>query len=138
MLQRHFVIYYASAMNDALAKFASVFTPPGLDAGGAVAIPSLTGAADAFLAFTLAHRYQSVVLAVTPGLPDADRLADDLRLITAKGPLRILEFPPLLDGDKSALGLRLKTIAALRAYDLSPYPAVVVAPFPALPSLPLE
>ena len=132
MLQRHFVIYYASAMNDALAKFASVFTPPGLDAGGAVAIPSLTGAADAFLAYTLAHRYQSVVLAVTPGLPDADRLADDLRLITAKDPLRILEFPPLLDGDKSALGLRLKTIAALRAYDLSPYPAVVVAPFPAL------
>ena len=119
-------------MNDALEKFASVFTPPGPAADGAVAIPSLTGAADAFVARTLALRSRSVVLAVTPGLPDADRLVDDLRLITARDPIRLFEFPPLLDGEKSALGLRLKTIAALRAYDLAPYPAIVVAPFPAL------
>ena len=80
-----------------------------------------------------------VVVAVTPGLPDADRLVDDLRLLTedktlGTGPYqtRILEFPPLLDGDKTALGLRLKTIAALKAWDLSPYPCIVVASFPAL------
>ncbi len=52
--------------------------------------------------------------------------------MTAKTPHRILEFPPPLDGDKSALGTRLKTIAALRAWTLAPYPCVVVAPFTAL------
>ena len=80
-----------------------------------------------------------VVLAITPGLPDADRLADDLRLLTKDKNLgtdpyqtRILEFPPLLEGDKSALGTRLKTIAALKAWGLSPYPCIVIAAFPAL------
>ena len=115
----------------ALKIFASQFTPPGLAAGGAVAIPSLTGSADAFLALTLAADAR-LVLAITPGLPDADRLADDLQLLTAKMAVRVLEFPPLLDGDKSALGTRIKTIAALRSYSLNPYPAVLVAAAPAL------
>ena len=120
-------------MNDALAFFASRFTPLALTAGGAVSVSSLTGSADAFLAAALATREGSqVVLAVTPGIPDADRLVDDLRLLTAKDPLRVLEFPPLLSGDKASLGTRLKTIAALKAWGLSPYPCVVVAPFPAL------
>ena len=125
-------------MDDALKLFASSFTPPGWKSGGggAVCIPSLTGAADAFLALTLAEN--RVVLAVTPGIPAADRLVDDLRVIAPEN-VRVLEFPPSLGGDKSALGLRLKTVAALRAWDLSPYPCVVVAPFPALLSpLPSE
>ena len=119
-------------MKDALSIFASHFTPPLGKSGEAVSfcIPSLTGSADAFLALTLAEK--QVVLAITPGLPDADRLADDLKLLSAKLPTRILEFPPLLDGERSALGLRLKTIAALKAWSLNPYPAVVVASFPAL------
>ena len=119
-------------MKDALSIFASHFTPPWGKSGEASSfcIPSLTGSADAFLALTLAEN--RVVLAITPGLPDADRLADDLRLLSAKLPTRILEFPPLLDGDRSALGLRLKTIAALKAWSLSPYPCVVVTSFPAL------
>ena len=119
-------------MKDALSIFASRFTPPLGKSGEAVpfCIPSLTGSADAFLALTLAEK--QVVLAVTPGLPDADRLADDLKLLSAKLPTRILEFPPLLDGERSALGLRLKTIAALKAWALNPYPAIVVASFPAL------
>ena len=119
-------------MKDALSIFASHFTPPRRKSGEAPSfcIPSLTGSADAFLALTLADN--RAVLAITPGLPDADRLADDLRLLSAKPPTRILEFPPLLDGDRSALGLRLKTIAALKAWSLNPYPCVIVAPFPAL------
>ena len=120
-------------MKDALRHFASQFAPPGLFPAGAVCVSSLTGAADAFLARALADADRPrVVLAVTPGIPDAERLADDLRLLTAQDPTRILEFPPLLSGDTSALGTRLKTLAALRAWGLSPYPAVVVTPFPAL------
>jgi len=121
-------------MKDALELFASHFTPPGLESGGAAAISSLVGAADAFVALSLA-RPERVVLAITPGLPDSDRLFDDLKLLTSAGTvptLRILEFPPKLDDDKSALGTRLKTISALRAWSMNPYPCVVVAPFPAL------
>ena len=146
-------------MKDALSIFASHFTPPRGKSGEAVSfcIPSLTGSADAFLSLALANgrreqgrgkrEQERVVLAITPGLPDADRLADDLKILTSKPsvpcspfpvpspssyPTRVLEFPPLLDGDRSALGLRLKTIAALKAWSLNPYPCVIVAPFPAL------
>ena len=148
-------------MKDALSIFASHFTPPRGKSGEASSfcIPSLTGSADAFLALTLAMKAKEqgegeqrknstvrldpstsphLVLAITPGLPDADRLADDLGILTANNQqltaysTRILEFPPLLDGDRSALGLRLKTIAALKAWSLNPYPCVVVASFPAL------
>ena len=132
-------------MEQALEIFASRFTPPGVNAGGpgqtALCIPSLTGSADAFLAAILAsnlrregtaENFNGLVLAITPGIPDAERLADDLEIITAKLPHRILELPPLIAGDKSALGLRLKTIAAIRAWELNPYPCVVVASYPAL------
>ena len=132
-------------MKDALTLFASHFTPPGEHSSGAysLCLPSLTGSADAFLALTLTAGNR-VTLAITPGLPDADRLADDLKILTSQPlsrstaqPLnpyatRILEFPPVLDGDRSALGIRLKTIAALKAWSLNPYPCVVVASFPAL------
>lgn len=121
-------------MENALQLFASYFTPPRVGTRGPVSfcIPSLIGAADAFLASALAEN--RVTLAITPGLPDADRLADDVRLITAKSPIRVLEFPPLLDNDRSALGLRLKTIAALKAWEINPYPVIVIAAFPALAS----
>ena len=71
-------------MKDALSIFASHFAPPRGKSGEASSfcIPSLTGSADAFLALTLVN--DRVVLAITPGLPDADRLADDLQLLTTK------------------------------------------------------
>ena len=77
-------------MKDALSIFASHFTLPQGKSGEAVSfcIPSLTGSSDAFLALTLATN--RVLLTITPGLPDADRLADDLRLLSAKLPTRIL------------------------------------------------
>jgi transcription-repair coupling factor (superfamily II helicase) len=131
-------------MKGALESFASQFTPPGvIPAGGGVllssnpiSIPSLTGSADAFLAVTLAQAKKApqIVLTVTPGVPDADRISDDLKILTASEPTRILEFPPLFSGDKSALGTRLKTIAAIKAWALSPYPAIIVAAYPALAS----
>ena len=119
-------------MADALEIFASHFTPPADFRGGTV-IPSLTGSADAFAAATLALRGGGrVALAVTPGMPEADRLADDIRTLTTTTPVRVMEFPPPLDGDRAAIGARLKTVAALKAWSVSPYPAVVVAAFPAL------
>jgi len=121
-------------MKDALRLFASRFAPPALKAGGAVSVSSLTGAADAFAALAMANRpgHPRMVLAVTPGIPDAERLADDLGILARAAATRILEFPPLLDGDKSALGTRLKTLAAIRAWSICPRPCVVVVSFPAL------
>ena len=103
----------------------------------AVAISSLTGCADAFLAVALALKNQpGIVLAVVPGIPDADRLTDDLRLIVSQPGdtvrVRILELPPVIADDHRALGTRLKTIAALKAWSLAPYPAIVVVPFVSL------
>jgi transcription-repair coupling factor (superfamily II helicase) len=124
-------------MKDALELFSSRFSPPSPTEGGAVAISSLTGAADAFLALALT-KGSRLVLAATPGLPDADRLADDLHTLSAAIPsarnIRVLEFPPPLSGDVGALGTRLKTLAALRAWPLSPYPCVLVVSSPALSS----
>ena len=120
-------------MQNALELFASRFRPPRGKNGEAlsVCIPSLAGSADAFLALTLT-RDDRLILAITPGQPEADRLADDLKILSAKSPTRILELPPKLADDKSALGTRLKTIAALKAWAINPYPGVVVASFPAL------
>ena len=130
-------------MQQALEIFASHFTPPGSDSGGPgrsdadFCLPSLTGSADAFLAATLAARASggaSLVLAVTPGIPGAERLADDLGVIASAARIRVLELPPLIAGDRTVFGLRLKTIAAVRAWATAPCPCVVVASCPALAS----
>ena len=118
-------------MKDALKAFASMFTPPGGKSRGSVAVPSLTGAADAFLAAALAD--SRIALAVVAGMPESDRLIADLKLISEGSGIRILEFPQPVDGDKAALGLRIRTVAALRAWSINPYPCVIVAPFAALP-----
>ena len=125
-------------MGGAAEMFAARFAPA-LAGGGAVSIPSLTGAAGAFAAVALASDggpARSAVLAVCSGLPDADALADDLRLLSGKSAapsnLRIFELPPPLGGDRTALGARLKTVAALKARGIAPYPCVVVTSAPAL------
>lgn len=126
-------------IRDALATFASHITTP-LCQGGAICISSLVGSADAFAAISIATMQgdPKLVLAVTPGIPDADRLADDLRVIakdenfsTNVSP-RILEYPPPAADDKSAFGLRLKTATAIRAWIMNPYPCIVVAPYQSL------
>ena len=126
----------------ALELFSASFTPPCLERGGSVSISSLTGAADAFLALSLAARpTPRIVLAVTDGIPAAESLYADLKILTDGKELgregyatRVHLFPPSVADDKSALGLRLKTIAAIRAWEISPHPAVIVAPFQALAS----
>ena len=128
-------------MHRVLETFASRFAPGTPRPGNAVSIPSLTGASDAFLALALSGagtaKPPRICVAVTPGLPDADRLSQDIRVVSAALPasdglIRVLEMPPILEGDRQSVGVRLKTIAALRAWDTRPYPAVVVVSFPAL------
>jgi len=123
-------------MQAALEKFAAQWSAalPCPLQDKSVAVSSLTGSADAFLAATCAMRDPKprVVLAVTPGLPEADRLADDLQILTARTACRILAFPPLLEDDRGTLGARLKALAALRAWDILPCPLILAAGFPAL------
>ncbi|MCQ2388242.1 MAG: transcription-repair coupling factor [Kiritimatiellae bacterium] len=109
--------------------FAEVFAPGVADhPSPALAISSFTGSAAAFAAAVLAQRGKTpLVLAVTPGLPEADALADDLRVIEDEAAIRVLEFPPPLEDDSSAAAARLKTSAALGAYGIRPYPLVIVA-----------
>ena len=119
-------------MEKAIELFASKLPPPEELSRGGYAFPSAVGASDAFLAMALVRN--NVLAAITPGIPDADRLCDDLALLSAKTPVRILELPPLLPDDRSSIGTRLKTIAALKAWEINPYPAIVVIPFVSLAS----
>ena len=125
-------------MKKALEAFCFDIAAAGGVPRGPSAVSALTGGSDAFLALFLACRGEGrLVLAVTGGIPDADRLAADLEMIAAAGDspahaARILELPVKLEGDSASVGVRLKTISALRAWSIKPYPAVVVAPFAAL------
>ena len=99
-----------------------------------IALSSLTGSASAFVAAALALEPSEMpfVLAVTPGLPEADALTADLGVLGTECEIRALEFPLALEGDRSSLAARLRTAAALGAYRTRPYSFVVVAPFGAL------
>ena len=46
--------------------------------------------------------------------------------------MRVLEFPPEIEDDRSSVAARLKVSAALGAYSIRPYPLVVIAPVVAL------
>ncbi len=102
----------------------------------AVALPSFTGSSAAFAAVALAckppARGVPFVLAVSPGLPEADVLADDLAVFEKSGMVRVLEFPPMLEDDPSSTAARLRVSAALGAYSIRPYPLVVATSPPAL------
>lgn len=127
-------------MSDALDIFASRLLHPTLISGGNVGLSSLTGSAGAFVALSLATKpLPRVVIAITEGLPAADRLFNDLTLLSrcrdfaqSAYQVRIAEFPPMIQGDKSSLGTRAKTLSALKAWDLSPYPLVIVTSFGSL------
>ena len=98
----------------------------------AVAYQSLIGGASAFAAASLAVKDGGVVLAVVSGLPEADTLFSDLESISDEVGVRVLEFPPEIEDDRSSTAARLKVSAALGAYAIRPYPLVVVAPVVAL------
>ena len=122
-----------------LTRFAEAFNAVTEHPSPCLALSSFTGASAAFAAITLATAKHSshqtilpLVLAVTPGLPEADLLSDNLRVLEKECVIRILEFPPALEDDRTTTAARLKTVAALDAYKLRPYPLVIVAPFAAL------
>ena len=120
-----------------LARFAEAFNAVTEHPSPCFALSSFTGASAAFAAVTLATGKAGdgrvpLVLAVTPGLPEADLLAENLRVLEKECVIRILEFPPALEDDRTATAARLKTVAALDAYMLRPYPLVIVSPFAAL------
>ncbi len=119
-----------------LEVFAQAFAPVTDHPSPALALSSFTGSSAAFAATVLAiHPPKDgvpFVLAVTPGLPEADVLADDLTVLSAESGVRVLDFPPVLEDDASTTAARLRVSAALGAYRLRPYPLVIVAPLPAL------
>ena len=78
-----------------------------------LALSSFTGSSAAFAAAVLSER--GFVLVVTPGLPEADALLADLRVLENECPVRALEFPPPLEDDRSSLAARLKVAAVLGA-----------------------
>ena len=101
-----------------------------------LALPSFSGSATAFAAAALARAPRTedapFVLAVTPGLPEADAVTDDLRVLEGECGVRALGFPPPLEDDPASTAARLKVSAALGAWRMRPYPLVVVAPSAAL------
>ena len=100
----------------------------------ALALPSFSGSATAFAAAALAReeRHAPFVLVVTPGIPEADTVADDLRVLEGECGVRALAFPPPLEDDPTSTAARLKVSAALGAWRMRPYPLVIVAPSAAL------
>ena len=112
--------------------FAKAFGAGVPEGAPAVAYSSLTGSAAAFAAATLAVKSGRVVLAVTAGLPEADTLSADLETMADEVGVRVLEFPPSIEDDRSTIAARLKVSAALGAYAIRPYPLVIVAPVMAL------
>lgn len=118
--------------DEALGLFAERFfssVPPGT---ADAAVPSATGASAAFLALALARRGgPRAVLAVAPGMPDADRLAADVAELLPQD-VELCEFPGGAADDRSAAGCRAKTAASLRRWKDSPHPCIVVAPSAAL------
>ena len=102
----------------------------------ALALPSFSGSATAFAAAALARAPRGdgapFVLAVTPGIPEADTVTDDLRVLEGECGVRALGFPPPLEDDPTSTAARLKVSAALGAWGMRPYPLVVVAPSAAL------
>ncbi len=124
-------------MSERLKVFASAFISVMDNPSPKLSLQSFTGSSSAFAAATLAvcndsQKGMPLVLAVTPGLPEADLLISDLEILEKEVNFRALEFPPSLECDPSSTAARLKVSAALDAYKIRPYPLVVVAPFVAL------
>ena len=93
-----------------------------------LALPSFSGSATAFAAAALARGERRArgarpteedspfVLVVTPGIPEADTVADDLRVLEGESGVRSLAFPPPLEDDPASTAARLRVSAALGAW----------------------
>lgn len=116
--------------------FERAFRATELKGARAVAYPSMTGSAAAFAMASFAREpldgAPPFVLAVADGIPEAERLYDDLSAISEESGVRPLMMPQALEGDAQATAMRLKAVSALGAYSIKPYPLVIVAPYAAL------
>ncbi len=127
---------------EGLSRFASAFDKVAGHPSPVLALSSFTGSCPAFAAMTLAMKAAAsgrpaLVLAVTPGIPEADCLAADLMELAAgagkgKGKVRTLEFSPVLEDDRMSAASRLKAVAAIGDLADRPHPLVLVAPVAAL------
>ena len=119
-----------------LELFEAAFKTVAENPSPTLALSSFTGSSAAFAAAALARKpledAPGMVLAVTPGLVEADDLVADLTALERFGAVRVLEFPPPIEDDRSTTAARLKTATALGAYHLRPHPLVIVAPAAAL------
>lgn len=97
----------------------------------AVCIPTFAGSAGAFAALSLAGAAYGalprLVVASFGNIVDAEALINDLNILSKESNCRVLEFPPLLKDEPQTIGMRLKAIAALRAWSMNPYSCVLVA-----------
>ena len=112
--------------------FMKSFTAGVPEGAPAIAYPSLIGGSSAFAAAAAAFKEGGVVLAITRGLPESDVLFSDLDSIADEAGVRVLEFPPAIEDERTSASDRLKVSAALGAYAIRPYPLVIVAPVMAL------
>ena len=95
-------------------------------------IKNLTGSADAFLSIALSETAENI-LAITPGIPDAERLANDLEILsTAEKKLDVRYFPALLDDENNSFGLRIKLARELKSPTANKTKRIIVAPFAAV------
>ena len=85
-----------------LTRFSEAFHAVTEHPSPCLAVSSFTGSSAAFAAAALATGKSGkerlpLVLAVTPGLPEADTLAANLHVLEKDCTIRILEFPPALE-----------------------------------------
>ena len=97
-----------------------------------ICIAGLTGSSAAFAATSLAGATSGasphlVVASLGGNMIDVEAMVNDLQILSKETKCRVLEFPPLLKEEPQTIGMRLKTVAALRAWQAKPYPCVVVA-----------
>ncbi len=128
-----------ASISKRLGLFKKAFAPVMEHPSPALAFSSFTGSSAAFATATMVADPEPdatpLVLAVTPGLPEADSLRADLEALAKNDcAFRVLEYPPPLDDDRGSQAARLKVAAALGAYAIRPYPLAIVAPSAALAS----
>jgi transcription-repair coupling factor (superfamily II helicase) len=121
-------------MEKAISIFKNKINPLFEKKGGAkfFSVKNLTGSADAFLSIALTEKSNSV-LVMTPGIPDAERLLNDIEILAKEGNnIEAAYFPALLDNEPNAMGLRIKLARELQLQSDSPKKRIIVAPFTAL------
>lgn len=99
---------------------------------GVSSIAPLTGASKAFAAAALAMQTGKngeppLVIAIAPGIPEAETLAEDLRILSESGFFNLTELPPPLEDDPGTLAARARAAAEIAALSQKSTPLVIAA-----------